>query len=154
MLIVSPAKLLLFSYGKPEVLYSLAWRSFIAIAGLVSIYLIGHRLSPSEQGYWYSFDSLAVARTVFELGFSMVLMQVASHEYPSLRWSHGLLIGNPEAKSRPSALLRRAVGWYRWVSLITLSVCLVAGERLFGTAHDGPIGDGPGTWLLSRHADS
>jgi O-antigen/teichoic acid export membrane protein len=125
------------SYLRPEVFFSLAWRVSMAVAGLVSIYMISHRLTPSEQGYWYTFDSLAVARSVFELGFSMVLMQVASLEYPRLRWSGKLLEGDAESKARLSALLRKSVLWYVCVAAVTLTVCIVAGDYLFGKQPPG-----------------
>jgi O-antigen/teichoic acid export membrane protein len=125
------------SYLRPEVFFSLAWRFSMAISGLVSIYLIGHRLTPAEQGYWYSFDSLAVARTVFELGFSMVLMQVASHEYPNLCWRNGILEGDPESKARISALLHRSLLWYGGVAILTVTMCIPVGEYLFSRAGGG-----------------
>src|ERR1700758_2899807 len=53
-------------------------------AGLVTVLLIARFLSPGEQGYYYTFGSLVALQIVFELGFSFVILQLASHERASL----------------------------------------------------------------------
>src|ERR1035441_4566872 len=49
-------------------------------AGLVTVLLIARFLSPAEQGYYYTFGSLVAMQMIFELGFSFVILQLASQE--------------------------------------------------------------------------
>ena len=45
-----------------------------------SVLLIVHFLTASQQGYYYALWSLVALQSVFELGFSFVILQVAAHE--------------------------------------------------------------------------
>ena len=45
-----------------------------------SVLLIVHFLTAAEQGYYYALWSLVALQSVFELGFSFVILQVAAHE--------------------------------------------------------------------------
>jgi len=49
-------------------------------AGLVTVLLIARFLTPAEQGYYYTFGSPVAIQMIFELGFSFVILQMASHE--------------------------------------------------------------------------
>ncbi len=53
-----------------------------------SLLLIVHFLSPAEQGYYYACGYLVALQSVFELGFSFVILQVAAHERAHLEF-HG-----------------------------------------------------------------
>src|ERR1700719_2062578 len=64
--------------------YTVLARGWAALAGLVSLLLIARTLSPAEQGYYYTFGSLVALQIVFELGFSYVILQLASHERAEL----------------------------------------------------------------------
>src|SRR6202043_2940731 len=55
-------------------------RFWSSAAGLVTVALIARFLSQAEQGYYYTFGSLVAMQMVFELGFSFVILQLASHE--------------------------------------------------------------------------
>ena len=60
--------------------FTILARGWASVAGLVTVALIARFLSPSEQGYYYTFGSLIALQIVFELGFSFVILQMASHE--------------------------------------------------------------------------
>src|SRR5215469_146342 len=62
-------------------------RAWASSAGLVTVALIARFLSPAEQGYYYTFGSLVALQIVFELGFSFVILQLASHERARLSFS-------------------------------------------------------------------
>jgi hypothetical protein len=49
-------------------------------AGLVTVLLIARFLTPAERGDYYTFGSLVAIQMIFELGFSFVILQMASHE--------------------------------------------------------------------------
>ena len=59
-------------------------RFWASSAGLVTVALIARFLTPAEQGYYFTFGSLVAMQMVFELGFSFVILQLASHERAQL----------------------------------------------------------------------
>src|SRR4051812_22559277 len=56
------------------VLHTLLGRGWSLVAGPVTLLLITRFLSPEQQGYFYTFGSLAALNVFFELGLSYVLM--------------------------------------------------------------------------------
>ena len=78
-----------------------------------SVLLIVHFLSAAEQGYYYALWSLVALQSVFELGFSFVILQVAAHERAHLEFhADGSITGSEAAHFRLASLLQRAVRWY------------------------------------------
>src|SRR5215471_14591146 len=76
-------------------------RIWASSAGLVTVALIARFLSPAEQGYYYTFGSLVAMQIVFELGFSFVILQLASHERAHLSISDDYVItGDPVPHAR------------------------------------------------------
>jgi O-antigen/teichoic acid export membrane protein len=63
-----------------------AQRCWQALSGLVTILLLTHYLSPAEQGWYYSFLSLAAIYTLFDLGLSIVLVQLSAHFFIRIKW--------------------------------------------------------------------
>ena len=64
----------------------LAQRCWQASSGLVTILLLTHFLSPVEQGWYYSFLSLAAIYTLFDLGLSIVIVQLSAHFFIRIKW--------------------------------------------------------------------
>src|SRR4029077_15389254 len=80
-------------------------RFWSSAAGLVTVALIARFLSPAEQGYYYTFGSLVALQIVFELGFSFVILQLASHERALLSISSNYEIsGDAIAHARLSSV--------------------------------------------------
>src|SRR6478752_4610381 len=78
-----------------------------------SVLLIVHFLTAAEQGYYYALWSLVALQSVFELGFSFVILQVAAHERAHLEFHpDGSITGSEKAYFRLASLLQRAVRWY------------------------------------------
>jgi O-antigen/teichoic acid export membrane protein len=108
------------------------WASF---AGLVTVALIARFLSPAEQGYYYTFGSLIALQIVFELGFSLVILQMASHERAHLTISFsGSITGNSTAHARLASVLQKTVRWYTTAGLF-LALFLFAAGTYFFSAH-------------------
>ena len=62
------------------IVFTIMARGWSSLAGLVTLLLIARFLTGAEQGYYYTFGSLVALQIVFELGFSLVILQMASHE--------------------------------------------------------------------------
>src|SRR5262245_38433856 len=101
------------------VLLALLGRSWQILAGPITLLLIAQFFTPEEQGFYYTFASLLALQSFIELGFSVVIINVASHEWAHLSLSEdGPIVGEPRALSRLIDLGRFAFKWYAIGSLI------------------------------------
>ncbi len=104
------------------------------MAGVVTVLLIAHFLTPSEQGYYYTFFSLVALQVVFELGFAFVITQMAAHERAHLSLTEeGFVKGDERSHSRLASVLQTSVRWYTVVAMLMLATVLPAGLLFFGT---------------------
>src|SRR5579863_9820658 len=103
-----------------------------------SVLLIVHFLTAAEQGYYYALWSLVALQSVFELGFSFVILQVAAHERAHLEFhADGSITGSEASHVRLASLLQRAVKWYTSAAVVMGIVLLVGGMR-FLSLHQQP----------------
>jgi hypothetical protein len=110
-------------------------RGWSTLAGVVTVLLIARFLTPAEQGYYYTFSSLVALQIVFELGFSFVILQTASHERAHLAISSTYEItGDPIAHARLASVIQKAVRWYS-VAAILMAATLVPAGFWFFTTH-------------------
>ena len=112
-----------------------------------SVLLIVHFLSAAEQGYYYTLWSLVALQSVFELGFSFVILQVAAHERAQLEiHADGTITGSEASHLRIASLLQRTVRWYTSCALV-MGVALLLGGTRFFSLHQDPgassIWEGP-----------
>jgi O-antigen/teichoic acid export membrane protein len=118
--------------------FTILARGWASLAGLVTVSLIARFLSPAEQGYYYTFGSLIALQIVFELGFSFVILQMASHERAHLTFSAGGLIsGDPVAHARLASILQKTLRWYTSAALLLAGFLLIAGSYFFSTHQHG-----------------
>jgi len=111
-----------------------------------SVLLIVHFLSAAEQGYYYALWSLVALQSVFELGFSFVILQVAAHERAHLEFhADGTISGSEAAHARLASLLQRAVKWYTSAAVVMGILLLVGGMRFFAI-HQQP--QAPNIWIV------
>src|SRR5450631_2953866 len=76
--------------------FTILARGWSTLAGVLTVLLIARFLSPSEQGYYYTFSSLVALQVVFELGFAFVILQLAAHERAHLVVAvDGSITGDP-----------------------------------------------------------
>lgn len=114
------------------ILYTVLARFWGAASGLVTVLLVARFLSPSEQGYYYTFSSLVALQIVFELGFSFVILQLAAHERAALiLHEDGNIEGDAVAHSRLASILQRAVRWYAVAGILMTVTILAAGFYFF-----------------------
>jgi O-antigen/teichoic acid export membrane protein len=120
-------------------------RLWSSSAGLVTLALIARFLTPAQQGYYYLFGSIVALQIVFELGFSVVILQMASHESAHLTLSlDGQISGDPISHQRLASVLQRSIRWYSTAAVL-MTVCLLPiGIRFFRDNH----ADTHVKWLL------
>jgi hypothetical protein len=122
------------------VFYTVLARGWTSAAGLVTVFLIARFLSAAEQGYYYTFASLIALQIVFELGFSFVVMQLASHESAHLVISaSGEISGDQLSHARLASVLQKSVRWYA-VGALVLAATLIPTGLYFFSSHQ-QLGD-------------
>lgn len=88
--------------------------------------------TPEIQGYHYTFASLLALQSFAELGLSLVIINVASHEWSELSLdSKGRLAGAAHSLSRLVSLGRLVFGWYAFASLLFVIVVSAVGFVFF-----------------------
>lgn len=108
--------------------FALLTRAWQVIAGPVSFLLIAHYFTPEIQGFYFTFGSLLALQSFAELGFYLVIINVASHEWARLDLdSTGGIVGDRAALSRLVSLGRLIFKWYA-----AASAAFVAGVSLVG----------------------
>jgi len=118
--------------------YTVLARGWSGISGLITVALIARRLSPAEQGYYYTFGSLVALQIVFELGFSVVILQLATHEVAHLTIdSSDRIFGPDAAHSRLASVLRKALKWYSVAAVLMACFLVPAGWHFFATSGAG-----------------
>ena len=116
-------------------------RGWSSMAGVVTVALIARFLSPAEQGYYYTFGSLVALQIVFELGFSFVILQMASHERAHLSFSADYVIeGDPIAHARLASVIQKSVRWYSIAAVLMAALLFSVGIHFFSThQHAGQV---------------
>lgn len=116
-------------------------RGWSSLAGIGTLTLIARFLSPAEQGFYYTFYSLVALQIVFELGFSVVILQTASHEAAHLVISpDGVITGPEEAHSRLASVLQKSVRWYTVAAVLMAATLVPVGLAFFRHAANRPGG--------------
>jgi O-antigen/teichoic acid export membrane protein len=106
-------------------------RGWTSVAGLVTLTLIAKFLTPAEQGFYYTFYSLVAMQIVFELGFSLVILQAASHEAAHLEIRESGEVAGPQREhDRLASVLKKSVHWYT-VAAVLMCVSLIPIGILF-----------------------
>jgi hypothetical protein len=110
------------------VFYALCLRAWQFVAGPISVVLIGLFFTPETQGFYYTFASLMALQSFFELGFSIVIVNVSSHEWLHLRLDgEGRILGHSEALSRLASLVRLLFRWYGIAAALFLVLVGIGG---------------------------
>ena len=114
--------------------YTILGKGFQIVSGPVTLLLIAHYLSPSEQGFYYTFSSIVGLQLFFELGLSFVILQFASHEKAALTWSNSrTLEGDEIAKARLASLLRLTIKWYAIIAILAIVILIPVGISFFNS---------------------
>ncbi len=117
-----------------SIAYTILGKGFQILAGPVTLILIAHFLSPSAQGFYYTFSSVVSLQMFFELGLSLVILQFASHEKASLNWTeYGTLEGILLNKQRLASLLKLCIKWYGIIAILMVAVLLPTGIWFLGS---------------------
>ena len=89
-------------------------------------------LTPTQQGFYVTFYSLVAIQIVFELGFSVVILQAASHEAAHLQLHpDGTITGPAREHSRLASVLQKSVLWYTIAAGLMVVTLIPLGVHFF-----------------------
>lgn len=98
----------------------------------VTIYLITTVFSKEVQGYYYTYNSLVLAQSIFDMGFGVVMVQFVSHEWAHLRFGpSGRIEGDTVHRDRLISLMRLGIRWYAGASGIFFVLAAAGGYVFF-----------------------
>jgi len=111
---------------------ALILKAISMIGGLLIILFISKFLTPNEQGYFYTINSLIALQVFFELGLNLVIIQFSSHEMKHMQWGgDGVLEGDELAKGRIKSLARLVALWFVVVSIVLIVIVIPTGMLFF-----------------------
>ena len=116
-------------------------RGWASLAGFGTLTLIARFLSPAEQGFYYTFYSLVAMQIIFELGFSVVILQTASHEAAHLDIApDGTVTGPIREHARLASVLQKSIRWYGVAAVLMAATLMPVGIFFFRHAAAKPGG--------------
>jgi hypothetical protein len=113
---------------------------------LVSALLTTKFLTPSQQGFFFTFLSFATLTVVVELGLSTVIIQFVSHELAGLETA-GDAINRAKALSRLRSIGRFAITWF-WTGALLFWLVVGTSGYLFFRDITGSSSVLPGPWTM------
>lgn len=114
--------------------FTVVARGWSILSGTLTVLLIARYLDPEEQGYYYTFASLVSLQTVFELGFSFVILQLSAHESaPLCIEPNGRISGSEVGHSRLASVLQLSFRWYSIAAALMVVALMFGGLTFFST---------------------
>jgi hypothetical protein len=128
-----------------SLLLILMQRLWQGLGGILTIFFIAHTLSPDQQGWFYTLVSIASLYTLFEMGLSAALVQVAAHLFIKLRWlPQGRLAG--ENVKQLKSFLSASVKTYFKFACFFLVVAFLVGYFVFNQKGGSMVQSRPWLW--------
>ena len=132
-----------------HVLLTLLFRGWAVVAGGATIFLLPLWLSPTEQGYYFTFASILALQIFFELGLNQIVMQLVSHEVAHLtETADGRLTGKDAHLGRLSSLARLISRWYGVAAILFALIGGVVGAVFFEQKGTEPLSVWIGIWIV------
>ena len=132
-----------------HVLVTLMFRGWAVVAGGATVLLLPMWLSPTEQGYYFTFASVLALQVFFELGLNQIVMQLVSHEVAHLTpTADGRLTGEESRLGRLSSLARLISRWYGVAALLFAVIGGIAGAIFFSQKGTEPLSAWLGIWVV------
>lgn len=127
--------------------YSFLATAITSIGGPLVLFLVASYLSPIEQGYFYTFASLAGLTVFVELGVAQAVSVNISHLASRLHFQkQGTLSAPPAVLEKLSAHLRFYLLWYLGAAIVSFIVLSAVGMHVLESQHPSITWIHP--WLL------
>lgn len=132
-----------------HILGTLLFRSWTIVAGGATVFLLPLWLSPTEQGYYFTFASVLALQIFFELGLNQIVIQLVSHEVAHLTaTADGRFSGKESHLGRLSSLARLLKSWYAVAAMLFAVIGGIAGAIFFIEKGAEPMSVWLGAWVV------
>lgn len=132
-----------------HILVTLLFRSWSIMAGGITVLLIPMFLSPSQQGYYYTFTAVLATQIFFELGLNHVLIQLTSHAAAHLhRVSETKFEGDVRWQYAISSLIRLSSNWNGVMASLFFITLLIGGNWFFSNKGSMPTTQWLTPWIV------
>ncbi|WP_067065720.1 hypothetical protein [Roseateles chitosanitabidus] len=132
-----------------HILATLLFRGWSILAGGATALLIPTFLSPSQQGYYYTFNAVLATQIFFELGLNHVLTQLTSHAAAHLRRvSDTHLDGDIRWQRAVVSLLSLSTKWNAVMASLFFIALLAGGSLFFSHKGSLPTSQWLTTWVV------
>ena len=96
--------------------------------GPILLIFIPLYLTSTEQGYWYTFTSIAALSVFADLGFSTIVLQFAAHEFAYCKFDEeGELVGDSYHIWKLASFFRFTIKWLLKVISIVFPLIIIGG---------------------------
>jgi len=117
------------------VVYGIFTNIWVVISAPVTLLVIVRYFTLELQGFYYTFYSLFALQTFIELGFGIVIVQFAAHEWSKLGLNkNGEIEGDSAALSRLISLARITFRWFAAGGIVITVGLSVGGYVLFSAS--------------------
>jgi hypothetical protein len=123
------------------VLYGMIGRLWLILTGPVTIVVLAIYFTPSAQGYFLTFISLAAARTVAELGLGQVIIVKMAQLCP--RTTNRAEAAPPRA----AGFIRFAAMWFAAAGFVVGALLCLGGTVLLGANNELPTAEWLPQWV-------
>lgn len=103
------------------------------LVGPLAALAIATKLSPNEQGYYFSFVSIMLARNAFEAGVGQVIINTVGHARSGMDVTRAGAVGLPKVLAAVRTVLHFAVYWYAAAAMVMVIGVGAAGYIFFAT---------------------
>lgn len=116
-------------------------------AGPVLLLFIPIYLNTIEQGYWYTFTSLAALAVFADLGFTNIILQFAAHEFAFLRFNeNGTINGDAEHLGKLSSFFLFSLKWLVKIVMIVFPIIIFGGYCFLSSKNEHINWEG--AWII------
>lgn len=110
------------------------------ISGPMMLLFIPLYLTEQEQGYWYTFTSLAALSVFADLGFSTIILQFSAHEFAFLHFnSKGEIVGDNIHLKKLADFFRFSIKWLCGIICIVFPLIVIYGFYFISTKNNDDI---------------
>lgn len=121
------------------------WR---IISGPLVLLCIPYFLSAIEQGYWYTFISVAALSVFADLGFSNIILQFSAHEFAFLSFKDNKKIfGDNEHLDKLATFFNFSLKWMIKIVIIVFPLIIIIGYYFINAK--GFSGESPHLWPIA-----
>lgn len=116
---------------------------------MLTLFALVNSVSIEVQGWYYSILSFAAIYTLFDLGLSVVLTQIAAHRFAGLTWRpDGAIGGDTHRVQEFCEFMRWAIRRYLWLAVSFWGLLIPLGVAFFSLRQNAESPSWLAPWLL------